>query len=299
MRTIPQEHDAALRGGHSTAYDTSWHDLPATGSALLAPAIEARDSARPRWRESRPQPRGQSTGSDSSHVRRLRWHLHDPLVPPETTGAWLATVPSWLEALWAFRGAVLYDQGRRPQFQTADGRLADPDPLDVRAYHVLVYWDSTVVGCARLLPLSCEVASLTETLLGERRFAQMLRDLGVGPAGAIEGGRWLVHPAHRCRGLGVQLVGAGGAVARRLGYQVVFAPVGTRAQQDHVLARLGWQPVPSLPLFDCAVFADTLRVMAITTQRPAPPLRRLMATMASTLGLVPAPATWALAEEAR
>jgi predicted GNAT family N-acyltransferase len=299
MRTIPQEHSASLRGGCSTTCYTSLHGLPTAGTALVAPAIEARDSARPYWRESRPRTNGQSAGSDPSYVRGLRWHLYGPLVPPETTGARLATVPSWLEALWAFRGAVLYDQGRRPQFQTADGRLADPDPLDVRAYHVLVYRDSAVVGCARLLPLAREVASLTETLLGERRFAQMLCDLGVGRAGAIEGGRWLVHSAHRCRGLGVQLVGAGGAVARQLGCQVVFAPVGTQTHQDHLLARLGWQPVPSLPPFDCAVFADTLRVMAITTQRPAPPLRRLMATMASTLGLVPAPAAWAPAEEAR
>ena len=262
MRTILRERVSSPRGNYSVAGYASRHGLPA-----------------------------------SVPVRGLRWYVHAPLVPSETTGAQPATVPSWLEALWAFRGGVLYDQGRRPQFRTADGRLVDSDPLDVCAYHVLAYRDNTMVGCARLIPLAPEVTSLTETLLGERRFAQMLRDLDVGRAAAIEGGRWLVHPAHRCRGLGVQLVGAGVAVARQLGCRVVFGPVGTKAHQDYMLARLGWQPVPSLPLLDCAVFADTLRVMAIATHQPTSLLRRLMATMASTLGLGPDLA-WAPAEEA-
>src|SRR5437879_2223797 len=201
MSTIPRERVSSLRGGGAAACCTSRHGSPGSVPA-----------------------------------QGLRWYVHSPLVPPETIGAWPATVPSWIEALWAFRGAVLYDQGRRPEFRTADGRLVDSDPLDVRAYHVLAYRNNTMVGCARLTPLAPEVTSLTETLLGERRFAQMLRDLGVGRAVAIEGGRWLVHPAHRCRGLGVQLVGAGGALARQLGYRVVFSPVGTKTRQDHVLA---------------------------------------------------------------
>ena len=261
MRTTLRERVSSPRGTYSVAGCASRHGLPAS------------------------VPR-----------RGLRWSVHDPLVPAEATGAWPTTIPSWLEALWAFRGAVLYDQGRRPQFRKADGRLVDSDPLDVRAYHVLAYRDNTMVGCARLIPLAREVPSLTETLLGERRFAQMLRDLGVGRSGAIEGGRWLVHPAHRCRSLGVQLVAAGGAVARQLGRRVVFGPVGTKTHQDYMLARLGWQPVLSLPLLDCTVFADTLRVMAIATHKPTPLLRRLMATMANTLGLGPDP-VWASAAE--
>src|SRR5262249_11376722 len=112
--------------------------------------------------------------SVSVPIRGLHWSVHGPLLPAETTVGWPAPVPARLEALWAFRGAVLYDHGRRPQFRTAAGRLVDADPRDGHAYHVLAYRDHTLVGCVRLLPFAQEGASLTETLLGARRFRQML-----------------------------------------------------------------------------------------------------------------------------
>src|SRR5262245_29285614 len=130
--------------------------------------------------------------SNDGFVWRARW-------PLTASGVSLSGQPlplAWLSEVWSLRGYVLYNNGQRPQFKVAADRYADPDPADFASYHLLAYRNSTLVGCARLLPLTTGATGLTESCIGKEPLEQMLQDLGVGRAEAIEGGRWLAHPEH-------------------------------------------------------------------------------------------------------
>ena len=107
-----------------------------------------------------------------------------------------------LDEIREFRARVLYDAGRRPAFRDADGCYADRDPLDRAAYHVYARVAGAIVGSVRLLPVPARDLCLTEQLIGPARFAQMLRTLNVNRVETIEGGRWVVDPAHRVGRLG-------------------------------------------------------------------------------------------------
>jgi hypothetical protein len=161
----------------------------------------------------------------------------------------------------------------------------DVDPLDSTAHHLSVRVAGVVAGCVRLLPLPDYDKGLTEQLIGPDRFAGMLRGLGVDRSESIEGGRWLVDPLHRSAQLGVLLAAGGVAVARALGFRVLFCPVGTRKNQDRVLARLGLAAIPNLPLIAAPHLDDDLRVMYVFPSRPVPHFRELMDRMAVELQL--------------
>ena len=189
---------------------------------------------------------------------------------------------------------MLYDNGRRPGFRQADGGYADSDRLDRAAHHVSARVEGVVVGCARLLPVPEGDISFTEQLVGTARFAEMLSDLGVRRSQTIEGGRWVVDPTHRASRLGVFLAAGGLAVARASGYRMLCCPVGTGRKQDRVLARLGWAPVPDVPLIAVPQLNDELRVMHMFPTRAAEHVRVLMDTMAVELKL---PSTQRLEDE--
>ena len=110
-----------------------------------------------------------------------------------------------LDEIREFRARVLYEAGRRPAFRDADGCYADRDPLDGAAHHVYARVAGVIVGSVRLLPVHALDLCLTEQLIGPVRFAQMLRTLNVNRVETIEGGRWVVDPAHRVGRLGVLL----------------------------------------------------------------------------------------------
>jgi N-acyl-L-homoserine lactone synthetase len=191
----------------------------------------------------------------------------------------------WLEEIREFRARILYDNGRRPAFRQGDGRYADNDRLDRAAHHVSARVAGLVVGCVRLLPVPEGDVCFTEQLVGAARFAEMLSDLGVHRSQTIEGGRWVVDPTHRASRLGVLLAAGGLAVARASGYRMLCCPVGTGRKQDRVLARLGWAPVPDVPLIAVPQLNDELRVMHIFPTRAAEHVRVLMDTMAVELKL--------------
>jgi hypothetical protein len=161
----------------------------------------------------------------------------------------------------------------------------DLDGLDSTAHHLSVRIAGVVAGCVRLLPLPDDDKCLTEQLIGPVRFAEILRGFGVDRSECIEGGRWIVDPAHRSAQLGVLLAAGGVAVARALGFQVLFCPVGTRKTQDRMLARLGLAAIPNLPLIAAPHLDDDLRVMYVFPSHPVPNFRELMDKMAGELQL--------------
>jgi predicted GNAT family N-acyltransferase len=216
---------------------------------------------------------------------RFVWWAHWPLTAPGAGLSGQPLPPAWLDEIWSLRGYVLYNNGQRPQFKVAEHRYTDLDPADFASSHLLAYGDGKLVGCARLLPLTNGSTGLTESCLGKGPLEQMLQDLGVERAEAIEGGRWLAHPDHRHHRLGVLLAAAAVTLARHLGYRILLCSVGTQNKQHRVLACLGLRPVPTVASFYSETFADTLQVMYITPSQPTPHFGATMDMMVEKLGL--------------
>jgi hypothetical protein len=219
----------------------------------------------------------------------LIWRVHGPQMSSGTGKLRSQRVPSWLNEIWALRGYVLYNHGERPQFKVAENLYTDPDPADFGAYHLLAYSNRKLVGCVRLLQLGKGFTGVTESFLGKGALEQLLLNLGTERAKTIEGGRWMAHPDYRQSRLGVFLACAAGAMARHLGYHVLFCPVGTKDKQNRVLARLGLKPAPGVKPFYCETFVDTLQVMYFLPARPTVGSGIMMDTMARTMGLAQQP----------
>jgi Acetyltransferase (GNAT) domain len=230
-------------------------------------------------------PGGIEENSMSQSNDGLVWCAHWPLTASGEGMSGQPLTPDWLDAVWALRGYVLYNNGERPQFKIAESRYADRDPADFASYHMLAYRNGELVGCVRGLPLPNDIKGLTESFLGKDTVERMLQDLGTGRAEAIEAGRWLAHPDHRDHRVGMLLAAAGVALARHLEYRILFCSVGTKYQQHRVLARLGFKPVPTVKSFYSNFFADTLQVMYIVPSQPTPHFEAMMNLMAQKLEL--------------
>jgi GNAT acetyltransferase-like protein len=225
----------------------------------------------------------------------LSWHLRSP---PQGKGFCAdRSLPDWLKEVRSLRGSVLFDNGRRRHFRTEEGRFFDADPIDLYAYHILAYDAIRLVGCVRVYSLlSNHFACVTEQILGEKTFSEMLHKLGAQRTETIEIGRWIVHPAYRASGRpALQLAAASAALAITLGNGslvkrgIVLCSAGTGDCQDLMLARIGLAAVPATKPIKCDEFKDTLRVMyCINTQQLNPRFIRIMDQMAKTIGLTKA-----------
>ena len=168
----------------------------------------------------------------------LSWHLRSPL----QGGSYCAgrSLPDWLKEVRSLRGSVLFDNGRRRNFRTEEGRLFDADPIDLYAYHILAYDAMRLVGCVRVYPLiSSGFPCVTEQILGEKTFSELLYRLGAQRTETVEIGRWIVHPAYRASGRpAVQLAAASAALAITLWNAslvqqgIVLCSAGTDDRQD-------------------------------------------------------------------
>jgi N-acyl-L-homoserine lactone synthetase len=143
----------------------------------------------------------------------LSWRLRSPLQGRSYCEG--HSLPDWLKEVRSLRGSVLFDNGRRRHFRTEEGRFFDADPIDLYAYHILAYDAMRLVGCVRVYPLISDGFScLTEQILGEKAFSELLHKLGAQRTETVEIGRWIVHPAYRASGCpAVQLAAASAALA--------------------------------------------------------------------------------------
>src|ERR1700674_949775 len=85
------------------------------------------------------------------------------------------------------------------KFQSRRGApLRRRSNCDLYAYHILAYDEMRLVGCVRIYPLiSNDFSCITEQILGEKTFSELLDKLGSRRTETIEIGRWIVHPAYR------------------------------------------------------------------------------------------------------
>ena len=238
-----------------------------------------------------------SSARPEAPFRFLSWQLHRPLRDPigDAGDSW----PGWIDEVRSLRGAVLFDHGRRPHFAAGNGSYADSDPIDLHAWHVLAYAGERLVGCVRVYNLAGEgPQGFTETLIGEDRFSQALREMGKNRNNAIEVGRWVVDPTFRtgsslAPGIGVQLAAGAGALAFALASQledigkgVVIFSAGSRDKQYLILSRLGLKPVDGIEPVASNEYDDVIRVMCCTdTQQLQARFRRLMDAMAEAIQL--------------
>jgi hypothetical protein len=151
-----------------------------------------------------------------------------------------------------------------------------------------------LVGCVRVYPLISDGFScLTEQILGEKTFSELLHKLGAQRTETVEIGRWIVHPAYRASGRpAVQLAAASAALAITLENSslvqrgIVVCSAGTGDGQDSMLARIGLAEVPTTEPIKCDEFQDHVRVMyCINTQQLNPRFLRIMHEMAKTIGI--------------
>jgi len=201
----------------------------------------------------------------------LLWRIQPPTATSSSGSP--ESIPTWLEEARSMRGAVLFNEGRRPRFRGVNGRYSDPDPIDLHSWHVLGYHGSSLAGCVRVYPLSeSDSACLTESILGKEQFTKMLGSLEKKREHVIEIGRWVVDPASRNRsslapGIGLQLAAGAGALAIALARQIglgkgvaIFA-AGTRDRQYLTLKHLGLKAVPDLPPAQANEYDDVIQVL--------------------------------------
>jgi len=186
------------------------------------------------------------------------------------------SIPGWLADVQQMRGAVLYEDGRRPSFRRVDGRFYDGDAIDLEAYHVVARSGDQAVGCVRILPLHNADATMIETRIAAREFENILRDLGTTRAQTCEASRWMALPEFRGE-LGPWMVAASWTVAQSLGMAVALVLAGTRQKQDLALVRMGARAVKGVPLFVSEVFDDELRLLYFDLPNPPAAMRRRMA----------------------
>jgi N-acyl-L-homoserine lactone synthetase len=208
----------------------------------------------------------------------INWELHNPV----------AGQRPWLDEISELRGRVLYEDGRRPAFRLPTGRFGDPDPLDQHAYHIIARTSGIVVGCVRNVPITVGVMGITERLLGQEQFAEVLATLGVERRDVVECGRWIVDRNFRALRIGMLLAAGAVTTAHALGFRLLLCSVGTRDQQDRILSGLGLRRVAGLPLVPVPEFNDELCVMSIQPDHPPSHFAELMAEMHEKLELKPA-----------
>jgi len=227
-----------------------------------------------------------------AHCLALSWQLRSPLDRRSYCGG--RCLPDWLKEVRSLRGSVLFDNGRRPHFRTGDGRFCDADPIDLYAHHILVHDGMRLVGCVRVYPLVLNgLPCVTEKILGQKTFSEMLHKLGAKRTETVEIGRWIVDPAYRASGRpGVQLAAASAALAITLGNGSVFqrkiivCSAGTGNRQDLMLARIGLSAARAVEAITCDDFKDNVRVMyCLDTQQLNPRFLRVIIKMAKTIGL--------------
>jgi len=204
--------------------------------------------------------------------------------------------PDWLMEVRSLRGRVLFDNGRRPAFRTAQGRYWDVDPIDFHAFHLLAYAECRLIGCVRLYHLDpAGPPCVTEEVMGQERFSEMLRSLRATHDDIVEIGRWIVEPDYRATnlylGVSIQLAAGsaalarqmGGAAGKRDGFAICAAGVADR--QCAMLKRVGMTPILGASPVSCARYRDEIQILYCSQrQQLHPQFLRLVDLMERKLG---------------
>ncbi|GAA2879068.1 hypothetical protein GCM10010517_41280 [Streptosporangium fragile] len=174
---------------------------------------------------------------ESSPLESIKIEVYPISDPPESFGN-----EPWQREVRAFRGEMIYDNGRLPQFRLENGEFSDADEHDCHAYHILGRLRSTgkLIASARLAPV--ELLSPSRVMAMDEAVAmRLLRSEGLRRSDVLEGARWIVDPRHRGRSIGKLLVVTGNVLARHLRRKMIWVGAITAAGQDATLRRFGFR----------------------------------------------------------
>ncbi len=190
-----------------------------------------------------------------------------------------------LAELSAFRGRILYANGRRPDFKRQDGSYSDEDPLDSDSFHITVRALGGLVGCVRLRPLPEHAQTLLAPILSAELLDSVLLDLGVVRDDCVEARGLAVEPLMRGTGLAIDVLLGCWVLGRCLAKRLMFGAVGTRDGQSKLLAHIGAQLIPHTDTVFVSEFDDDLQAMYIDLDHPSATLQADLKRVACLLGL--------------
>jgi len=144
------------------------------------------------------------------------------------------------------RARILFDHGRRPNFQKADGTYVDDQELDDGAWHFIARRgpDGPPLGYVRLSTPATAGLFQSRAFLGAQRYEQLLREARRSTAETFEHSRLVVEHRARKLGLGVYLNAVAIGAAHHLGAMLMVGTSGTKDGQDHFHERFGFHSVP-------------------------------------------------------
>jgi predicted N-acetyltransferase YhbS len=172
----------------------------------------------------------------------------------------------------AFRAEVYHAGGRRPSFRAPDGRFADAEDADLRAYHVTCRDDDgALVGCLRAAPAESLSSSAVEAHLGPARTALLMGELGTDRTGLLEGGRLAVTAARRLQGVAAALMLVTLALARHTGRPVIWGTAGEGEGQHRFFARFGYRVLPGSSAY-APRYGESICVVVHDQRDTAPPV---------------------------
>lgn len=178
-------------------------------------------------------------------------------------------VGHWLREVREMRGRVMFNErGRNTAFLSGDGTYIDADPFDFHSHHVLLRSSQRIVACARVSRLDRQTPGYVSTMLGQEKFDQVLRNLGIPFEQSCEASRWFVATEFRNLGLGPRVVAASWALACSLNIQTAFVLAGTRFGQDRLLCRMGAQPVSGVATIPAGAIDDDVRLLYFNLTSP-------------------------------
>ena len=202
------------------------------------------------------------SNSHSSIIDSINFRIVKPVIPSVSDHREITKESiSMINTIGQFRGQVIYENGLRPSFRLADGSYADYCAFDRITYHILADFDKQLVGCVRLYLLSTGKPSYCEKFIGRHGVEKIASDLEVSYHELSEVSRWVVQPELRGKNLGKFLMAGMAFLASKLKQKIVLAMSGTRREQDQSLIRMGFQPVPDIPLYPESTVLDDLRLV--------------------------------------
>jgi hypothetical protein len=215
--------------------------------------------------------------------------LRDDALVVDTADDWTVIPagadPTQLAELSAFRGRILYANGRRPGFVTPSGTYIDDDPLDFDSFHITVRTRGQIVGCIRLRPLPQHSRTLFAPIMGEAELGAFLADLGVARRDCLEARGLTAEPSRRGASLGTKLMLGCWILGRSLGKRLVLGAVGTRDGQSKLMAHIGAQLIPGTAPVFASEFDDALQAMYLDLDHPPATLQSDMDRVAGRLNL--------------
>lgn len=171
---------------------------------------------------------------------RPRWHISAFRLPRDGVDRTHA-----IRTIRELRARILFDHGRRPKFQEADGTHGDDQELDYGAWHFIARGepDGPPLGYVRLSTPATAGLFQSRAFLGAQRYEQLLREARRSTAETFEHSRLVVEHRARKLGLGVYLNAVAIGAAHHLCAMMMVGTSGTKDGQDHFHERFGFRSV--------------------------------------------------------